>query len=272
MSKVNLIDYASNTYSQCGQDGVLAKLFELMGIERGYCVEFGAWDGIRFSNTRALLKKNWSGVLIETHAARFQELESLYSDREDVVTVNRAIDLYQNSLDDILLQSGAPENLDFMSIDIDGDDYHIWNGLKQFKPKVVLIETNPYLPIFMEYIQPYQSKHLPMGSSILSTLLLGKSKGYTPVAYISHDWLFVRNDQLPHVELPSAFEMVVRGGKIRGNELLSCGDRKELPGGVAGTDFIDVKERFDSICPNFDFEDGTHVQLRINLTELEELL
>lgn len=269
---MHLINYASNEYSQCGQDGVLAKLFELMEIDSGYCVEFGAWDGVRFSNTRRLLKAGWSGLLIETNEDRFKDLKSLYQDRSDVSTINRAVGLKKDSLDNILAEAGAPTHLDFMSIDIDGDDYHVWNSLRQFKPKVVLIETNPYFPIFVEYVQPYASKHLPLGCSILSALLLGKDKGYTPVAYVGHDWLFVRNDKMPYVELPTPFEMVVTGGDIKNNELISSGKRKELSTGVAGTDFINVSDKFNSLRQSFVFDQDTHFHVRTSLDELEELL
>lgn len=272
MSKTNLIDYAFDVHSQCGQDGILAKLFDLMNIKLGYCVEFGAWDGIRFSNTRSLLTLGWKGLLIETHPARFDELKALYEDRDDVTTVNQAVGLGKDSLDNILAVNGAPTDLDFVSIDIDSNDYYIWESLRQFKPKVVLIETNPYFPIFVEYIQPYDSKHLPLGASPLSLLLLGKSKGYTPVAYVGHDWLFVRDDQLPDIELPSAFEMLIAGGEIRGGEQLSCGVRQDLASGVAGTGFIDVAAEFASLEQKFSFEPGTHVKIRTSLNELQELL
>ncbi|MGP1283786.1 MAG: hypothetical protein ACTS1X_12490 [Parasphingopyxis sp.] len=34
-----------NIYSQGGEDQIIAELFEIMGIENRWCVEFGAWDG-----------------------------------------------------------------------------------------------------------------------------------------------------------------------------------------------------------------------------------
>ena len=46
MCAVDLLSYASNQHSQGGEDGMLDKLFELMQVNRGYFVEFGAWDGM----------------------------------------------------------------------------------------------------------------------------------------------------------------------------------------------------------------------------------
>lgn len=265
------MQFASSTYSQRGQDGILSKLFDLLDIERGYCVEFGAWDGVKFSNTRALTESGWGGVLIETHAARFKELEALYQDRSDVITLNRAIDIGKNSLDSILSECNAPIDLDFVSIDIDGDDYHVWNSIQKFKPKVVLIESNPYFPPFIEFVQSYNSKHLPMGASALSTFLLGEKKGYRAVAYIGQDWLFVRDDLLPDLAFPSYFEMTIKGGVIRGGNKISIGDRKELESGVAGTGFVDLETELNALRHFFTPDEDSHFYIRSSRDELEEL-
>jgi hypothetical protein len=50
---MKLIDFKENIYSQCGQDGIIAKVFEALNIYTGYCVEFGAWDGLYLSITRS---------------------------------------------------------------------------------------------------------------------------------------------------------------------------------------------------------------------------
>ena len=64
-----LLDHAHDVHSQFGEDGVLAELLRRLGIERGWCCEFGAYDGVHLSNTRLLLEQGWvpenhfSGVL-----------------------------------------------------------------------------------------------------------------------------------------------------------------------------------------------------------------
>jgi hypothetical protein len=58
-----------NVYSQFGEDGIveyfLGKLSHAKTSD-GFCVEFGAWDGIHLSNTYNLIKnRDFSGILIE---------------------------------------------------------------------------------------------------------------------------------------------------------------------------------------------------------------
>ncbi len=57
METINLSNYRINYFSQFGEDGVIEKLFEIAGINTGYLVEFGAWDGIYLSNTYYHFKK-----------------------------------------------------------------------------------------------------------------------------------------------------------------------------------------------------------------------
>lgn len=45
------------------------------------------------------------------------------------------------NVNDIFSKYNVPENVDFVSIDIDGQDYYVWQALK-WSPKVILIEFN----------------------------------------------------------------------------------------------------------------------------------
>ena len=61
----SLLKYSKNIYSQAGQDGIIEKIFNTIGVKKGNFVEFGAWDGIYLSNCRKLYEEGWSGVFIE---------------------------------------------------------------------------------------------------------------------------------------------------------------------------------------------------------------
>ena len=74
MSGNGLLSHARNEFSQNGEDGVLARLLDLTGPGHRTCCEFGAWDGIHFSNTRALVLKGWRGIFIEGDPGKFAAL------------------------------------------------------------------------------------------------------------------------------------------------------------------------------------------------------
>lgn len=176
-----LLNYRKDISSQFGEDGIIEKIFEIIpGSEQNkWCVEFGAWDGKRYSNTYNLIvNQNWHGVLIEGEKKRWQELVENYKDVDRVIAFNCFISFEgKNTLDNVLKETKIPKEFDFLSIDIDGLDYHIWNGLKEYKPKVVVIEYNSFIPGNIEFVQEanFDVMH---GNSILSVTKMAKEKGY----------------------------------------------------------------------------------------------
>ena len=74
-----LSEFAANTYSQYGEDGILAeclrRISKVAELDR-WCAEFGAWDGVHLSNTCRLIREDgYSAVLIEGDPDRFKDLE-----------------------------------------------------------------------------------------------------------------------------------------------------------------------------------------------------
>ena len=81
----------------------------------------------------------------------------------------------ENSLDVILKKVDYPKDIDMLSIDIDGDDYYIFENLIEYNPRIILVEYNPTIPPGVEIIQ---KKGEYFGSSALSLLNLAHKKGY----------------------------------------------------------------------------------------------
>lgn len=194
MSKRNLLGFSKNIYSQFGEDGILREIFRHVGKgkENRWCVEFGAWDGIEFSNTRHLIKDlGWHGVLIEPVARRFRDLVKNNEGNSKVIPIRKFVDFKgKGSLDNILSKTEIPSDFDLLSIDIDGNDYHVWESVKKYHPKVVVIEINSTIPSEIEFVQPKDFK-VNQGSSLLSLYNLGKTKGYELVACTDGNAIFV---------------------------------------------------------------------------------
>ena len=53
---IELVKFKKSIYSQNGEDGILDKIFSTLGINKGKFVEFGGWDGIKYSNCYNLVK------------------------------------------------------------------------------------------------------------------------------------------------------------------------------------------------------------------------
>jgi len=179
--------FRRNVTSQLGEDGIIEKIFEIVGAENRFCMEFGAWDGKHYSNSWNLLKNaGWRGLLIEANAEKFVQLEAEYADRPDVETRNVLVaTVGAQSLDALLAAAGAPKDLDFLCIDIDGNDWHIWKSLTRFAPRLIAVEFNPSVPNDVIFIQDDDGS-VNHGASLLALIELGKAKGYELVA--TTDW------------------------------------------------------------------------------------
>lgn len=181
--------------SQCGEDGVLEAVFKLLPGEERWCCEFGAWDGKHLSNTYNLLTNHgWHGVLIEADARKCVELRQAYANNSRVIVLNGMVGFEgKNTLDHILSNTPIPIDFDLISIDIDGNDYHVWAALQSYTPKVVVIEFNPTIPNSLEFIQEARF-NVNHGSSVRSIVDLGKKKGYELIAVTAFNAIFVRRE------------------------------------------------------------------------------
>jgi len=188
-----LQEFRSNVKSQSGEDGVIAKIFELIGTENKFCIDFGAGEGTNLSNSYNLCyEQGWSGLLIEP-GPQFSSLKKLYEKRDNIATVNDIVGFDENNKLDTHLASApfeVPEKPDLASIDIDGCDVHVWEDLVYYRPRVVCIEFNHFIPLDV-YLLPPRDLSLNIGASLLATAEHAKKKGYELVATTSMNAFFV---------------------------------------------------------------------------------
>jgi len=203
----SLLRFLQNVHSQNGEDGVVAEIFRrLEKTSPGWFVEFGAWDGKYLSNTFTLLEQGWSGVYIEGDSARFEDLKATRDQYPERVTAIKAfVDVHgTSSLDSILAKTATPPDFDLLSIDIDSYDYWIWDSVRFYRPKIVIIEINSAYPPGVHYVSP-PDVCLPeeqSGQSFSSTIQLGRSKGYFPVCHTGN-LIFARADLVGKLALPT---------------------------------------------------------------------
>jgi hypothetical protein len=102
-------------------------------------IEFGAGDGSE-NNTRNLLLQGWHGVWIEVDSNATQRAYASCGNLP-VTIINRLITV-ENILE-IFEEAQVPQEPDLLSIDLDGNDYWIWQKIAtKYKPRVVIIEYN----------------------------------------------------------------------------------------------------------------------------------
>jgi len=198
----SLDTFRRNTYSQNGEDGVVAELLARWGIERGWFCEFGAWDGKYGSNTFALIRRGWRGVMIEGDPVRFQALKRTANKHSGSIQPIEAFitpEAGPNSLDSLLARSELPIDFDILSIDIDSYDYQVWRSLKSYRPRLVIIEIDSAVPPGARYIHEGGQRL----TSFTSMVELGRSKSYTLVCHTGN-LFFVADEYLGPLQLDAA--------------------------------------------------------------------
>jgi hypothetical protein len=199
-----LFDYEFKIFSQWGEDGIIQHLTRVLEIPNKTFIEFGADDFIE-SNCRFLqMKDNWSGFVVDGTAASIQKLRnSNFYWRYQIEAVNEFITA--ENINDLLSRSGFDEDLGLMSVDIDGNDYHVLDAMTVFRPRILICEYNavfggdrsistPYDPEFFRTRKHYSN--LYFGASLGAMVHLGRKKGYSLVGTnsIGSNAFFVRDD------------------------------------------------------------------------------
>jgi hypothetical protein len=140
--------YAKNVHSQNGEDGIIAEVLNRIKLKKGIAVEFGGADGVWCSNTAHLRDQGWKVFMYDRSANQYVESK--------MITCENVNDL---------------PDADVMSIDIDGNDYWIWQAYDK-EPEIVIIEINSSIKPEVNHVSEEK------GASYSAMVLLGMSKGY----------------------------------------------------------------------------------------------
>lgn len=190
--------------SQNEEDGITLALVNEMGARTCRFVEIGC--GANGGNSGLLaLECGWSGLMVDGDPARIAIARELFSGC--AVTVAHAW-ITREGVNDLIQQHGFAGEIDLLSIDIDGNDYWIWEAIHVCQPRAVIMEYNSLLGAGAPLTIPYQEEFSRRGTAVgyygasLPALdhLAGR-KGYRLVAVEPRgvNAFFLRNDTAAHV-------------------------------------------------------------------------
>jgi hypothetical protein len=192
--------------SQNGEDGIIAEIFHRIGTTNRYFVEFGASYGVE-NNTACLLRLGWGGLWMDASAPAVEAVKKKTFPREiesGQLTMLETFITAEN-IEDLFRQGKVPEEFDLLSIDIDRNDYYVWEKITHYRPRVVIVEYNAVIPPTTSWVVPYDAKAFGFnsfgngnGASLKALEELGAKKGYSLVGcdLCGVNAFFVRNDLL----------------------------------------------------------------------------
>ncbi len=193
--------YGYKVYSQNDEDGIIQEIFRRIGTTDKRFIEFGVQNGLE-SNCHYLLLKGWSGLWLEGSQKDVQEIHDRFRPiiAGGRLKVKNAF-ITRDNINELFTSENFTGEIDLLSIDIDGNDYYVWQAVNVVKPRVVIIEYNGKFPPDFEWKQAYNSRHVWDGSdwhgaSLKAYELLGRELGYQLVGtnLLGVNAFFVRND------------------------------------------------------------------------------
>lgn len=222
-----------SVYSQWGEDGIIQNLLRQVEIPNKTFVEFGVENYLE-SNTRFLLQKdNWSGLVMDSSpdhvdTIRNSELYWKYNLKAETALVTK------DNINELLRKNGLSGDVGLLSVDIDGNDYWIWQAIHSISPRIVVCEYNSTFGRDRAVTIPYQAdffrtkahySNLYYGCSLRALETLAEKKGYVLVGSNSagNNAFFIRKDVIGTVTPKTSKEAYVkssfRESRSQGGEL-----------------------------------------------------
>lgn len=208
-------------YSQFEEDGMLLFIFSLIGMANKVFVEIGSDDGVNSNSANLYFNFGWHGLFIDGNPQSIKRGRKFFSKyphpwfyRPKFVCAK----VKRENINQLIERTGITGEIGLLSVDIDGNDYWIWDALEVVQPQVVIIEThnefgleNIVVPYDPDYSFP--GKHpVYHGASPKAMVNLGRKKGYRLVGAneLGFNFLFVRKglveEELPEVTVESVLQ------------------------------------------------------------------
>lgn len=208
LSDLNRAEF--KVFSQWGDDGIIQFLVDYLDIEHKTFIEFGV-ENYAESNTRFLLLNNcWKGLVMDGSPDNVKQIQqsNLYWQYQ---LQAKAVFITKENINELISTYLKAEELGVLVVDIDGNDYWIWEAINTVNPVVVVVEYNSLFGNERAITVPYQAdfkrtaahfSNLFYGASLKALQLIAKRKNYELVACNNNgnNAFFVRKDKLKQLK------------------------------------------------------------------------
>ncbi|ATE65026.1 hypothetical protein [Rhizorhabdus dicambivorans] len=194
--------FGFKVYSQAEEDGIIEEIFRRLGVEKGWFCEIGVQNGLE-CNSLYLIHKGWNGAWIEGNKNQLEPIQQKFGpiipSRLKLCIGMATVESVNELLDRL---TPADREIDFLSIDIDGNDIHLLEALRR-RPKVICIEYNAKFPANIVKRQVYDTQRFWRGTDYFGASLKALAEAADRMGYglvgtniTGSNAFFVRNDLL----------------------------------------------------------------------------
>ncbi len=205
-------------FSQWGEDGIIQYLVSVLPIENRAFIEFGVENYLEANTRFLLLNDNWRGMVLDGSQANvdFIKGDPIYWQHE-LVAEQLFID--RDNINAAFLRHGFSDDIGLLSIDIDGNDYWVWDAIDCVSPGIIVCEYNSLFGAELALTVPYDASfvrseahysNLYYGASLAALCQLADARGYDCVGTNSagSNAFFVRREldhELPRLSASQAY-------------------------------------------------------------------
>jgi len=200
-------DVQFRAYSRNTEDGLLLFIFSLIGTTNKHFVEICAGNGYENNTANLVINHGWHGLMVDGNEKLIEAAKRYYKQCPDTRIFPPKLAhawITTESVNELITSNGFQGEVDLFSLDIDGNDYWIWDAIDCVDPRVVILEySNAWGPehaVTQKYEADYvwKPKATPLGicgASLPAFVKLGRSKGYRLVCVNSrcNNAIFIRN-------------------------------------------------------------------------------
>jgi hypothetical protein len=221
LPNTGLHDKEFRVFSQWGEDGIIQHLVSRLQLGRSIFVEFGVETYTEASTRFLLINNNWAGLVMDGDAKNIEHIRNDPIYWQHNLKAEHAF-ITRDNINSLIAKNGIGGEIGLLSVDIDGNDYWVWEAIDAVNPIITIVEYNARFGPDAAVTVPYQADFvrstahhsmLYYGASLNALCKLGKKKGYAFVGCNSagNNAFFVRRDRLtPDLHELSAAEGFVR--------------------------------------------------------------
>lgn len=196
-----LAPYGFTAYSQGDDDGILEEIFRRIGTTNRQFIDFGCAEGIE-NNTTYMALTGWSGLWMDGGEENIRLVRKLFDRQIGAGKLQvRQCFITRENINSLIAEANLEREIDLLSIDIDGNDYWVWEAITAIQPRAVVVEYNATFRPPHQIVQEYSAASRwrstnYYGASLKALEVLGSKKGYALVGcnFAGVNAFFVRHD------------------------------------------------------------------------------
>jgi hypothetical protein len=222
----SIFDTGYRVYSDFEEDGMLVFLFAVLGTKSKTFIDIGSANGLCSNCANLAIHFGWHGLFIDANRELVDHGTKVYASHLDTSLYPPKFlcaRVTRENINEIISNAGFERTIDLLSIDIDGNDYWIWDALKCIRPRVVIIEThvefgsrNIVVPYDKDHIYPGAHREYH-GASPVAMVTLANALGYQLVGAnrFGFNTIYVAKEERPDFLPEVAVETILQHPRTR---------------------------------------------------------